>query len=131
MEYIRIFDRTPYFDADEIFRHRVLYDDGKDRGRMRWQCTEVEEEAAGFTICAYCKKIRNDKKHKEQIESYISQHSKSFSHGICPDCVTGPMEIKESEKVIVKRPCFEGAAIGINGDLTDLLWAIYLSDESC
>jgi PAS domain S-box-containing protein len=38
-------------------------------------------------ICAYCKKIRNDKGDWEQMEIYISNHSEAdFSHGICPEC---------------------------------------------
>ncbi|MFH2092633.1 MAG: response regulator [Pseudomonadota bacterium] len=39
-------------------------------------------------ICCVCKKIRDDKGYWEQIELYISKHSKAaFSHGICPDCM--------------------------------------------
>lgn len=38
-------------------------------------------------ICAYCKKIRNDENYWQQVEDYISKHSKvKFSHGICPEC---------------------------------------------
>lgn len=38
-------------------------------------------------ICAYCKKIRNDKNYWEQVEAYISSHADvRFSHGICPAC---------------------------------------------
>jgi DNA-binding response OmpR family regulator len=53
------------------------------------------EEAVGrvarlqglLPMCAYCKKIRNDRNYWQQVESYISEHSAAqFSHGICPDC---------------------------------------------
>ena len=38
-------------------------------------------------ICASCKKIRDDKGHWHQIESYIRDKSEAeFSHGICPEC---------------------------------------------
>jgi hypothetical protein len=38
-------------------------------------------------ICASCKKIRDDKGYWNQIETYISEHSKAlFSHAICPEC---------------------------------------------
>lgn len=38
-------------------------------------------------ICAWCKKIRDDKGYWEQIESYIGKHSEAdFTHGICPQC---------------------------------------------
>lgn len=43
---------------------------------------------SGFLpICASCKKIRNDKGYWDQIEKYISTHSRAvFTHSICPDC---------------------------------------------
>ena len=38
-------------------------------------------------MCAYCKKIRDDKQYWQQVEGYISEHSEAeFSHAICPDC---------------------------------------------
>jgi DNA-binding response OmpR family regulator len=39
-------------------------------------------------ICAYCKRIRDDRDYWNQIEHYLSEHSNArFSHGICPDCM--------------------------------------------
>lgn len=41
-----------------------------------------------ISICAYCKKIRNEQESWEQLENYISEHSDAkFSHGICPNCM--------------------------------------------
>ena len=38
-------------------------------------------------ICAYCKRIRDDKDYWQQIEKYVGEHSNAqFSHGICPEC---------------------------------------------
>lgn len=38
-------------------------------------------------ICMYCKKIRDDKRYWQQVESYIANHTEAqFSHSICPDC---------------------------------------------
>jgi PAS domain S-box-containing protein len=38
-------------------------------------------------ICAWCKKIRDDRGYWNQIEAYISDHSDArFTHGICPEC---------------------------------------------
>jgi CheY-like chemotaxis protein len=38
-------------------------------------------------ICAYCKKIRDDRNYWQQVEQYVSAHSDAqFSHGICPQC---------------------------------------------
>ena len=40
-----------------------------------------------LTICAACKKIRDDKGSWLPLETYIRAHSESeFTHGICPDC---------------------------------------------
>ena len=39
-------------------------------------------------ICAYCKKIRDDKGYWNRLESYIRDHSGAeFTHGICPECL--------------------------------------------
>ncbi|MCK5148104.1 hypothetical protein KAR48_15210 [bacterium] len=39
-------------------------------------------------ICAYCKKVRDDKGYWNQVETYIENHSDaSFSHGYCPECL--------------------------------------------
>jgi len=38
-------------------------------------------------ICAWCKKIRDDKGYWESVEAYISEHTKAeFTHGMCPEC---------------------------------------------
>lgn len=39
-------------------------------------------------ICAYCKRVRDDRDYWRQIEQYVSEHSSAqFSHGICPECL--------------------------------------------
>lgn len=41
-----------------------------------------------LSICAHCKKIKDDEENWQQIEKYFSDHSKLlFSHGLCPECV--------------------------------------------
>jgi GAF domain-containing protein len=48
---------------------------------------QVEELQGLLPICAWCKKVRNDRNYWESIETYLSQRSRAtFSHGICPDC---------------------------------------------
>jgi DNA-binding response OmpR family regulator len=38
-------------------------------------------------ICAWCKKIRDDKGYWNHVEAYIKDRSEAdFTHGICPDC---------------------------------------------
>jgi GAF domain-containing protein len=39
-------------------------------------------------ICAWCKRIRDDKGYWSQVEAYIHEHTGTdFTHGICPDCL--------------------------------------------
>jgi sigma-B regulation protein RsbU (phosphoserine phosphatase) len=39
-------------------------------------------------ICAYCKRIRDDKNYWNQVETYLEGHADvQFSHGICPSCL--------------------------------------------
>jgi len=45
-------------------------------------------------ICAYCKKVRDDRNSWHQLEVYVSEHSDAkFSHGACPHCYAEQMEI--------------------------------------
>jgi GAF domain-containing protein len=38
-------------------------------------------------ICAWCKRIRDDKGYWSQVEAYVHAHTGAdFTHGICPDC---------------------------------------------
>jgi hypothetical protein len=47
----------------------------------------VNQLSGLLPICAYCKKIRDDKGYWNQIEAYLQKHTEAeFSHGICPDC---------------------------------------------
>jgi len=39
-------------------------------------------------ICAWCKRIRDDKGYWNQVEAYLRAHTDaSFTHGICPECL--------------------------------------------
>jgi CheY-like chemotaxis protein len=49
--------------------------------------TRVKQLHGLLPICAYCKKIRDDKNYWQQVEEYVSAHTDAqFSHGICPQC---------------------------------------------
>jgi PAS domain S-box-containing protein len=55
-------------------------------------------------MCAWCKKIRNDKGYWQKVETYVQEHSgASFTHGICPECLNKvdpatAVEVFESDK---------------------------------
>jgi DNA-binding response OmpR family regulator len=46
------------------------------------------KQLEGFLpICSHCKKVRDDQKYWQEIETYVSARAGTrFSHGICPDC---------------------------------------------
>ena len=48
---------------------------------------EVRQLSGLLPICAWCKKIRDDKGYWAQLESYLASHADvAFSHSVCPDC---------------------------------------------
>jgi ligand-binding sensor domain-containing protein len=64
------------------------------RARERELTRRVDEAMARVKVlrgllpmCAWCKKVRDDRGYWNQIEAYLAQHSEAdFSHGICPEC---------------------------------------------
>ena len=64
--------------------------------------TELQEALARVTtlsgllpICAWCKRVRDDKGYWSQVEKFVTADTAAkFSHGVCPDC-----ESKFLEKV--------------------------------
>ena len=49
--------------------------------------SEVRELKGMLPICSYCKSIRDDQNYWQDVENYITEHSRlEFSHGICPKC---------------------------------------------
>lgn len=50
--------------------------------------TNVRTLRGLIPICAYCKKIRDDRGFWEQVEGYVQKHSEAkFTHGLCPECL--------------------------------------------
>ncbi len=49
-------------------------------------------------ICAYCKRIRDDRNYWSQVETYVAEHSDvQFSHGICPSCLERVMRGEDGD----------------------------------
>lgn len=54
---------------------------------------EVKELRGFLPICAWCKNVRDVSGNWEQIESYVSRHSRAtFTHGVCPKCLEEQMQ---------------------------------------
>lgn len=70
---------------------RKRAEEEKDRllAELREALTNVKTLKGLIPICAWCKKIRDDKGYWQQLEAYLKEHSEAeLSHGICPDCAT-------------------------------------------
>jgi two-component system cell cycle sensor histidine kinase/response regulator CckA len=54
---------------------------------LRDALAKVKTLSGMIPICAWCRKIRNDKGYWDQVEEYIESRSNAtFTHGICPEC---------------------------------------------
>jgi hypothetical protein len=55
--------------------------------RTRQLTSQIEALQSLLPLCAWCKKVRNDRGYWYQIEKYITANSKTqITHGICPEC---------------------------------------------
>jgi PAS domain S-box-containing protein len=56
--------------------------------RLQQALEEVKLLSGLLSICASCKRIRDERGGWQQMEVYIQSHSQAkFSHGVCPDCL--------------------------------------------
>ena len=70
----------------------------EERRRLQQALDEIRTLRGILPICAYCKKIRDDKGYWSQVEKYVSDHTEAkFSHGICPACFEREMKGIEEE----------------------------------
>lgn len=68
---------------------RHLFEEERDQLIVDLQraLKEVKTLSGMLPICAWCKKIRDDKGYWNQLESYMGKHTEAqFSHSICPEC---------------------------------------------
>jgi len=64
--------------------------------RVQEAVGELKVLSGLLPICAWCKKIRDDRGYWSRIEAYLSARTEAqFTHGICPDC-TEKMMSEES-----------------------------------
>jgi hypothetical protein len=59
---------------------------------LRESLASVKQLEGLLPICAWCKKIRDDKDYWHSVETYVSERTDArFSHGMCPECLTKAM----------------------------------------
>jgi len=74
-------------EAEQALR-QSLADNERLVTELRDALHSIKQLSSILPICAYCKKIRDDRGEWEQLEAYISAHTDTlFSHGMCPDCL--------------------------------------------
>lgn len=55
--------------------------------KLQMALNEVKELRGLLRICAWCKHVTDDNGKWEELETYISTHSRArFTHGVCPQC---------------------------------------------
>ncbi|GAB4389104.1 MAG: hypothetical protein Kow0025_12390 [Thermodesulfovibrionales bacterium] len=102
---------TPLFDGEgRVWRviescrditERVRAEEERERliAELQGALAKIKTLKGLIPICAWCRKVRDDKGYWEQLESYVREHSDAdFTHGICPDCVKKIEEEHEREK---------------------------------
>jgi phosphoserine phosphatase RsbU/P len=48
---------------------------------------QVKQLRGMLPMCAWCKKVRDDRNYWQGVEDYLRQHTDAdFTHGICPEC---------------------------------------------
>ena len=80
---------------------RRLFEEERDQLIVDLQraLKEVKTLSGLLPICAWCKKIRDDKGYWNQLESYMGKHTEAqFSHSICPDCMQAHFPDLDDEK---------------------------------
>ena len=73
--------------VSEYFKQRYLRRI-EESNRLLTEALENIKTLKGLLpICAWCKKIRDDKGYWSQVETYVSGHTgATFSHSMCPEC---------------------------------------------
>lgn len=59
----------------------------KTNRELAAKVAQVKSLEGLISICALCKKVRNDEQSWQRLEEYLAEHAgANFSHGICPSC---------------------------------------------
>jgi hypothetical protein len=79
----------------------VRAEEEKERliGQLREALARIRTLQGLIPICAWCRKVRDDRGYWEQLEKYVVEHSEAdFTHGICPECLK-KVEAREEKRM--------------------------------
>jgi CheY-like chemotaxis protein len=72
-----------------LYRHEMEMERERLLLELQEALAKIRTLRGLLPICAWCKRIRDDKGYWNQVEAYISEHSEvDFTHSICPECST-------------------------------------------
>ncbi|MDD5307623.1 MAG: type IV pili methyl-accepting chemotaxis transducer N-terminal domain-containing protein [Deltaproteobacteria bacterium] len=68
--------------------HAIAEEKTRLAAEMQAALDEVKQLSGLLPVCAWCRKVRDDKGYWTRIEAYVEKHSNAvFSHGMCPECL--------------------------------------------
>lgn len=86
-----------------LYRHKVEQERENLLAELQEALAKVKTLRGLLPICAYCRKVRDDKGYWTQVEEYVTTHSEAtFSHGMCPHCfdrVKGELDALERNEL--------------------------------
>jgi PAS domain S-box-containing protein len=83
--------------ADDITKRKMAEEELlQTTSELREALAKIKTLKGLIPICAWCKKIRDDKGYWNLLETYLKEHSEAeFTHGICPECLS---KVEQQEK---------------------------------
>ncbi len=83
----RIDKRTSELKIANERLHQEIEERKQTISELEQTLNEVKILRGILPICSYCKKIRDDKGYWNQLELYLTEHSRAeLSHSLCPEC---------------------------------------------
>jgi signal transduction histidine kinase len=105
-------------------RHKLL-------SELEKNLREVKTLRGLIPMCAWCRKIRDDRGYWKKVETYIAEHTDAaFSHGICPECLakTDPGVYEKAKRETPEL--FESASATVQRGPAEKVAVLLLEDES-
>jgi CheY-like chemotaxis protein len=79
-----------------LYKHKMEMERERLIKELKDALAHIKTLKGLLPMCAWCKKVRDDKGYWDQVEVYIEKHTDAtFSHGICPECLK---KVQEEEK---------------------------------